>query len=285
MFGGCTLKVFVYGTGVMGKGISQVFAKNNHDVFLYNPTVENAIIALKNIERDFDSLVSKGKLSKDDMEKSMSRIKVIKTIEEATDVDLVIEAVSENLDVKKEKFEEVDQIIDKRAVFATNTSSLSITELAVVTNRPDKVIGLHFFNPAPIMDLVEIISSMTTSTETISFAKKITLEIGKIPVLVEEAPGFIVNRMLIPMINEAISIYSEGIATIEDIDIAVKRGANHPMGPLALADLIGLDICLNIMDTLHSEFGVDKYTAHPLLRKMVRGNKLGRKTKEGFYIY
>ncbi|GEM04723.1 3-hydroxybutyryl-CoA dehydrogenase [Halolactibacillus miurensis] len=279
------MKVFVYGTGVMGKGISQVFAKNNHDVFLYNPTVENAIIALKNIERDFDSLVSKGKLSKDDMEKSMSRIKVIKTIEEATDVDLVIEAVSENLDVKKEKFEEVDQIIDKRAVFATNTSSLSITELAVVTNRPDKVIGLHFFNPAPIMDLVEIISSMTTSTETISFAKKITLEIGKIPVLVEEAPGFIVNRMLIPMINEAISIYSEGIATIEDIDIAVKRGANHPMGPLALADLIGLDICLNIMDTLHSEFGVDKYTAHPLLRKMVRGNKLGRKTKEGFYIY
>jgi len=285
MFGGYTLKVFVYGTGVMGKGISQVFAKNYHDVFLYNPTVENAIIALKNIERDFDSLVSKGKLSKDDMEKSMSRIKVIKTIEEATDVDLVIEAVSENLDVKKEKFEEVDQIIDKRAVFATNTSSLSITELAVVTNRPDKVIGLHFFNPAPIMELVEIISSMTTSTETISFAKKLTLEIGKTPVLVEEAPGFIVNRMLIPMINEAISIYSEGIATIEDIDIAMKRGANHPLGPLALADLIGLDICLNIMDTLHSEFGVDKYTAHPLLRKMVRGNKLGRKTKEGFYIY
>lgn len=279
------MRVLVYGTGTMGKGISQLFAHNNHKVFMYNPNIESAKSALVDIEHGFDNLIAKGKLTKEIKDKCLFNIEIIDSLVKAIDIDLAIEAVSESMEVKREKFIEMDRIIDSRAILATNTSSLSITELALVTNRPEQVVGMHFFNPAPIMELVEIINGMTTSVETIDFAKKISRELGKKPVLVEEAPGFIVNRMLIPMINEAVSIYSEGIATIEDIDTAMKSGANHPIGPLALADLIGLDVCLNIMDILHTEFGLDKYTAHPLLRKMVRASKLGRKTKEGFYKY
>jgi len=271
------LKVLVYGTGTMGKGISQIFAQNDHKVYLYNPDMKSSIGALESLEIGFNKLLEK--------ENILSNIEIVDTLAKASDVVLAIEAVTENMEVKKAKFVEMDQIIDARAILATNTSSLSITELALVTNRPDKVVGMHFFNPAPIMELVEIINGMTTSLQTIDFALSLSRDLMKKPVLVEEAPGFIVNRMLIPMINEAISIYSEGIATIEDIDTAMKSGANHPIGPMALADLIGLDVCLNIMDILHSEFGLDKYSAHPLLRKMVRANKLGRKTKEGFYKY
>ena len=279
------MKVLVYGTGTMGKGISQIFAQNDHKVYLYNPDMKSSIGALESLEIGFNKLIEKGKLTKIEKENILSNIEIVDTLAKASDVDLAIEAVTENMEVKKAKFVEMDQIIDARAILATNTSSLSITELALVTNRPDKVVGMHFFNPAPIMELVEIINGMTTSLQTIDFALSLSRDLMKKPVLVEEAPGFIVNRMLIPMINEAISIYSEGIATIEDIDTAMKSGANHPIGPMALADLIGLDVCLNIMDILHNEFGLDKYSAHPLLRKMVRANKLGRKTKEGFYKY
>ncbi len=279
------MKVLLYGTGTMGKGISQILAQNNHKVLLYNPNLESSKRALINLENGFDKLVAKGKITKVDKENIISNIEIVDSLVKASDVDLAIEAVSENMQIKKAKFIEIDQFIDSNAIIATNTSSLSITELALVTNRPDKVVGMHFFNPAPIMELVEIINGMATSLQTIEFAQNLSRELGKKPVLVEEAPGFIVNRMLIPMINEAISIYSEGVATIEDIDTAMISGANHPIGPLALADLIGLDVCLNIMDILHTEFGLDKYTAHPLLRKMVRANKLGRKTKEGFYKY
>lgn len=279
------MKVLIYGTGTMGKGIAQIFAQNNDKVFLYNPNYESSIIALKSIESAFDKLVLKEKCTKENKIIYLNNIEIIDSLEKARDVDFAIEAVSENMEIKKTKFIEMNEIINKEAILATNTSSLSITELSLVTNRPDKIIGMHFFNPAPVMELVEIIYGMTTSIATIDFAKKISIELGKKPVLVEEAPGFIVNRMLIPMINEAISIFSEGVATIDDIDTAMKSGANHPIGPLALADLIGLDVCLNIMDILHTEFGLDKYTAHPRLRKMVRANKLGRKTKEGFYKY
>lgn len=279
------MKVLIYGTGTMGKGISQIFAQNKHKVYLYNPDMNSSIGALESLEIGLNKLIGKGKLTKIEKENILSNIEIVDTLEKASDVDLAIEAVIENMEVKKAKFVEMDQIIDARAILATNTSSLSITELALVTNRPDKVVGMHFFNPAPIMELVEIINGMTTSLQTIDFAQKLSRDLMKKPVLVEEAPGFIVNRMLIPMINEAISIYSEGVATIEDIDTAMKSGANHPIGPMALADLIGLDVCLNIMDILHTEFGLDKYSAHPLLRKMVRANKLGRKTKEGFYKY
>ncbi|SFN58065.1 3-hydroxyacyl-CoA dehydrogenase family protein [Proteiniclasticum ruminis] len=279
------MRVLVYGTGTMGKGISQIFAQNNHKVLLFNPNIESSKRALKNIENGFEKLVTKGKLTEENKNKFINNIEIVDSIKSADDVDIAIEAVSENMDIKKTKFIEMDKFINSEAILATNTSSLSITELALVTKRPDKVVGMHFFNPAPIMQLVEIINGMTTSTETIEFVQSLSKELGKKPVLVEEAPGFIVNRMLIPMINEAISIYSEGVATIEDIDTAMKSGANHPIGPLALADLIGLDVCLNIMDILHAEFGLDKYTAHPLLRKMVRAKKLGRKTREGFYKY
>lgn len=279
------MKILVYGTGTMGKGIAQIFAQNNHKVLLYNPNIESSMQALLQLESGLNRLVSKGKLTIENKVIYLDNIKVIEALKEATDVDLAIEAVSENMAIKKAKFIEMDQAINQEAILATNTSSLSITELALVTNRPEKIVGMHFFNPAPVMELVEIINGMTTSLATIDFVLNISKELGKKPVLVEEAPGFIVNRMLIPMINEAVSIYSDGIATIEDIDTAMKSGANHPIGPLALADLIGLDVCLNIMDILHTEFGVDKYTAHPIFRKMVRANKLGRKTKEGFYKY
>ena len=279
------MRVLVYGTGTMGKGISQLFAQNDHKVLLYNPNIDSSKRALINLENGFEKLVNKGKLSVENKNIFLNNIEIVDSLLKANDVDLAIEAVSENMEIKKAKFIEMEESINSQAILATNTSSLSITELALVTKRPEKVVGMHFFNPAPIMELVEIIKGMTTSTETIEFAQILSRKLGKKPVLVEEAPGFIVNRMLIPMINEAVSIYSEGVASIEDIDTAMKSGANHPIGPLALADLIGLDVCLNIMDILHTEFGLDKYTAHPLLRKMVRANKLGRKTKEGFYEY
>ncbi len=269
----------------MGKGISQLFAQNDHKVLLYNPNIDSSKRALINLENGFEKLVTKGKLSVENKNIFLNNIEIVDSLLKANDVDLAIEAVSENMEIKKAKFIEMEESINSQAILATNTSSLSITELALVTKRPEKVVGMHFFNPAPIMELVEIIKGMTTSTETIEFAQILSRKLGKKPVLVEEAPGFIVNRMLIPMINEAVSFYSEGVASIEDIDTAMKSGANHPIGPLALADLIGLDVCLNIMDILHTEFGLDKYTAHPLLRKMVRANKLGRKTKEGFYEY
>ena len=279
------MEILVYGTGLMGKGISLVFAKKGHSVLLYNPKLNSSKKAYSAIESNLIKLVSKNKLSEIEKLDILSHIQVIDSLESATNCQFAIEAVLEDIQLKKDKFVEMDRVLPQNCIIATNTSSLSITEIASVTSRNDKIIGMHFFNPAPIMSLVEIVSSINTSKETQKIAFDLAVELGKQPVFVDEAPGFIVNRMLIPMINEAISIYSEGLASKEDIDNAMMHGANHPIGPLALADLIGLDVCLNIMDVLHNEFGLDKYSAHPLLRKMVRSNRLGRKTNRGFYDY
>lgn len=205
------------------------------------------------------------------------------TKEKCGDCDLIIEAAIENMEIKKQTFKELQAICKPEAMFATNTSSLSITEIGAGLDRP--VIGMHFFNPAPVMKLVEVIAGLNTPAEMVDKIKKISEEIGKVPVQVEEAAGFVVNRILIPMINEAVGIYADGVASVEGIDSAMKLGANHPMGPLALGDLIGLDVCLAIMEVLYREFGDTKYRPHPLLRKMVRGGKLGMKSGEGFYKY
>ena len=230
-------------------------------------------------------MISNGWLTPEERDASMARIAGSTDIELLKDADFVIEAASENMGTKKELFRQLDEMCRPEVILATNTSSLSVTEIASVTKRDDKVIGMHFFNPAPVMKLVEMIPGYNTSQETIDFAVDMAKKLQKKPIIVTEAPGFVVNRMLVPMINEAVLVLEEGLAKAEDIDEAMKLGANHPMGPLALADLVGLDICLSIMDVLYEEFRESKYRASTLLRKMVRAGKLGQKTGEGFYKY
>lgn len=278
-------KIFVIGAGTMGAGIVQAFAQKGYEVIVRDIKDEFVERGINGINKSLSKLVTKGKMTEEDKEAILERITGTTDLALAADCDLVIEAAVENMEIKKSIFSELDRICKESAILASNTSSLSITEVASATKRPDKVIGMHFFNPAPVMKLVEIIRGMATSKETFESVKEISTAIGKEPVEVAEAPGFVVNRILIPMINEASFILQEGIASVEDIDTSMKYGANHPMGPLALGDLIGLDVCLAIMDVLYNETGDSKYRASSLLRKYVRAGYLGRKTGRGFYTY
>lgn len=280
-------KIGILGRGTMSCGIVQIFAQKDYEVTMWVRSIDenNPRASVKSIEKGLNRLVEKEKITKEAMDNTMNNISITTSFEDLKDCDLIIEAISEDMNVKRETFGKLDELCKESTIFATNTSSLSITEIANSTNRPDKVIGMHFFNPVPMMKLVEVIKGIATSEETKNKIVELSKTVGKTPVEVEEAPGFVVNRILIPMVNEAVGILAEGVATAEDIDESMKLGANHPMGPLALGDLIGLDVCLAIMDVLYEEFGDSKYRAHPLLRKMVRGNILGRKTKKGFFEY
>ena len=277
------MKVGIIGAGTMGAGIAQAFAQTEgFTVALCDINNEFAANGKNKIAKGFEKRIAKGKMEQAEADAILGRI-TTGTKEICADCDLVIEAAIENMEIKKQTFKELDEICKPEAIFATNTSSLSITEIGAGLKRP--MIGMHFFNPAPVMKLVEIIAGLHTPTEIVEKIKKVSEDIGKVPVQVEEAPGFVVNRILIPMINEAVGIYAEGVASVEGIDAAMKLGANHPIGPLALGDLIGLDVCLAIMDVLYHETGDSKYRAHTLLRKMVRGKQLGQKTGKGFYDY
>lgn len=277
--------IFVVGAGTMGLDIAQVFSTAGFNVTVYDMT--DAIIerSAQRLESGLAKRLAKGKMTEEQKAAIVNGIEFTTQYDKAKLADLIIEAIIESVEVKKTVFRNLDSLCPPETVFATNTSSISITEIASATSRPDKCIGMHFFNPATVMKLVEVIRGMSTSDETYNAVFALSEQIGKTPVQVQEAPGFVVNRILVPMINEAIGLVAENVASPEDIDTAMKLGANHPMGPLALGDLIGLDVVLAIMDTLYKETGDPKYRAHTLLRKMVRANLLGRKTGKGFYEY
>ena len=277
------MKVGIIGAGTMGSGIAQAFAQTEgYEVMLCDINETFAANGKKKIAAGFEKRIAKGKMTQEEADKILNKITTgVKDI--CGDCDLVVEAAIENMEIKKQTFKELDAICKPSCIFATNTSSLSITEIGSAVER--HVIGMHFFNPAPVMKLVEVIAGLNTKPEDVEAVKKISEEIGKTPVQVEEAAGFVVNRILIPMINEAAFIKMEGVSDIAGIDAAMKLGANHPMGPLELGDFIGLDICLAIMDVLYKETGDSKYRACPLIRKMVRGGNLGAKSGKGFYVY
>lgn len=279
------MKICVIGTGTMGNGVAQVFAQAGFEVLLKGRSEASLAKAHKAMEKNLSRMVEKGKMEATEKERILAAITDTMSYEDCREADLIVEAIAENMEVKCEVFKILDGICKPEAILATNTSSLSVTEVAAVTSRPDRVIGMHFFNPVPAMKLVEVIRGQLTSQEVHDQVMEIARKLDKVAVSVNEAPGFVVNRILIPMINEGVGILADGVARKEEIDEAMKLGANHPMGPLALADLIGLDVCLAIMEVLYQEFGDSKYRPHPLLRKMVRANLLGRKTGIGFYDY
>ncbi|SFB44782.1 3-hydroxybutyryl-CoA dehydrogenase [Clostridium frigidicarnis] len=278
-------KIFILGAGTMGAGIAQAFAAKGYEVIIRDIKDEFVDRGLAGINKSLTKLAGKGKITNEAKEEILSRLSGTTDLSLAADCDLVIEAAVENMDIKKQIFRELGEMCKEETILASNTSSLSITEIASATNRPDKVIGMHFFNPAPVMKLVEVIRGIATSEECFNAVKELAIAIGKDPVEVAEAPGFVVNRILIPMINEAICVLAEGVASAEDIDKAMMLGANHPMGPLTLSDFIGNDIVLAIMEVLYEETGDSKYRPCTLLRKYVRAGYLGRKTKRGFFDY
>lgn len=278
-------KVTVIGAGTMGLDIAQVFAKAGYEVIVRDITDAIVNASEARLNKGLDKLVSKGKMDEAKKAAITGKMTFTTDLSKAADSDLVIEAAIENLDIKKKIFAELDGICKPETILASNTSSISITAIAAATKRQDKFIGMHFFNPATVMKLVEVIRGANTSDETTKIITELATQIGKQPVEVAEAPGFVVNKVLIPMINEAAFLLESGVASAEGIDTAMKLGANHPMGPLALGDLIGLDVCVAIMDVLAAETGDPKFRTCPLMRKLARGGSLGRKSGKGFFDY
>jgi len=277
--------VGVVGAGTMGSGIAQVFAQAGYSVVMVDVAQEVLDRGMRSIERSLGKFVSKGRLEQEAATAARQRIQTALELSAVTDTDFVVEAVIENVSLKKKIFGELDQLTRPEVVLATNTSSISITEIAAATSRPEQVVGMHFMNPVPLMELVELVRGLATADETVELVRELALDLGKTPVLVNDYPGFISNRVLMPMINEAVFCLMEGVADAEAIDTVMRLGMNHPMGPLALADLIGLDVCLYIMEVLYEGFGDSKYRPCPLLRKMVAAGRLGRKAGRGFYDY
>jgi len=278
-------KIMVIGAGTMGLDIAQVFARSGYEVIVRDIKDEIIKASEARLNKSLDKMVEKGKMTAEAKDALVGKMSFTVELAAAADTDLVVEAAIENLEIKKQIFAELDAICKPETILASNTSSISITAIAAATKRADKFIGMHFFNPATVMKLVEVIRGAKTSDETFQAVWDLSVAIGKEPVEVNEAPGFVVNKVLVPMINEAANLLYTGVASAEGIDTAMKLGANHPMGPLALGDLIGLDVCLAIMDTLYNETGDAKYAASLLLRKMVRAGELGRKTGKGFFDY
>ena len=275
----------VVGAGTMGNGITQICAINGLSVVMHDMSSDLLEKSLKTIEHSLDRLVAREKLSNSDKSEALARIRCSTELDALSESGLVVEAATENMDIKIPIFESLNQICGPDAILASNTSSLSLTTLAAASGRPDKIIGMHFFNPVSLMKLVEIIRALQTSDKTYEVTESLTRALGKEPIVVKDSPGFVVNRMLVPMINEAVFILYEGLAGADEIDAAMKLGANHPIGPLALADMIGIDVCLYVMNVLLKEFGDSKFRPCPLLKQMVNAGYLGRKSRRGFFDY